>query len=80
MTTFSILNLLVCNEKILLDIFSGDQMLFNRSDELESSWHFITEILKGWEKHNPPLYIYEDNSKGPKEADDLIERDGRKWL
>ncbi|MBI2622726.1 MAG: hypothetical protein HYW64_01375 [Candidatus Levybacteria bacterium] len=35
-------------EKVLLDIFAGDQMLFNRSDELESSWEFITKILEGW--------------------------------
>lgn len=67
-------------QKILLDILAGDQMLFNRSDELESSWNFITKILHGWEKENPPLYKYKDNSEGPKEANELIERDGRKWL
>jgi len=67
-------------EKVLLDIMSGDQMLFNRTDELESSWQFITNILNGWKEFNPPLYIYNDNSRGPKEADELIERDGRHWL
>ncbi len=67
-------------EKILIDILTGDQMLFNRSDELASSWEFITKILQGWEEHNPKLYSYEDNSQGPKEADELIEKDGRKWL
>lgn len=30
-------------EKILVDIFAGDQMLFSRSDELSSSWEFITK-------------------------------------
>lgn len=67
-------------EKLLTDILIGDQMLFNRSDELRSSWEFITNILKGWEEKNPPLYVYNDNTSGPKEADDLIEKDGRKWL
>lgn len=67
-------------EKILLDILAGDQMLFNRSDELESSWNFITKILRGWDKYNPPLFRYPDNSQGPKEALELIEKDGRKWL
>lgn len=33
-------------EKLLLDIFKGDQMLFNRSDELESSWEFISKIME----------------------------------
>jgi glucose-6-phosphate 1-dehydrogenase len=67
-------------EKILLDIFSGDQMLFNRSDELQSSWQFISTILTGWQEYNPPLYMYPDNSHGPEAADALIEKDGRKWL
>jgi len=67
-------------EKILLDIFSGDQMLFNRSDELESSWEFITGILKGWEEHHAPVEVYEEGTMGPLKANDLIEKDGRKWI
>src|SRR5262249_9209699 len=32
-------------EKLFQDILLGDQMLFNRSDELESSWQLISNIL-----------------------------------
>ena len=67
-------------QKVLLDIFAGDQMLFNRSDELESSWALITNILKGWERKKSKLFEYTALSWGPKEADELIEKDGRKWL
>lgn len=67
-------------EKILLDIMSGDQMLFNRSDELESSWEFITNILEGWQKKESRIINYESGTWGPKEANELIEKDGRKWL
>ena len=68
-------------EKVLIDIFSGDQMLFSRSDELASSWEFITKILKGWSSESKSgLKFYKPGSWGPKEAQDLIERDGRKWL
>ncbi|MDO8583213.1 MAG: glucose-6-phosphate dehydrogenase [bacterium] len=67
-------------EKILQDIFAGDQMLFNRSDELSSSWEFITKILSGWKTQNSKLSTYEERTWGPKEAEDLIQRDGRKWL
>ncbi len=67
-------------QKILMDIFTGDQMLFNRSDELESSWQFITNILEGWEKCGKMPIIYEEGSWGPKEAVDLIEKDGRHWI
>jgi glucose-6-phosphate 1-dehydrogenase len=67
-------------EKLLLDILGGDQMLFNRSDELASSWHLISGILQGWENKESPLVTYEKGTWGPDEAVRLIEKDGRKWL
>jgi len=67
-------------EKLLLDILAGDQMLFNRSDELRSSWEFITSILEGWEQETEKLPIYSKGSTGPKEADIFMEREGKKWL
>lgn len=67
-------------EKVLLDIFTGDQMLFNRSDELESSWTFIEKILKGWERQHSPVISYKKGSMGPETADELLAKDGRKWL
>jgi len=67
-------------EKLLLDIFHGDQMLFNRSDELDSSWKLISNILKGWEKDKSPISVYPQGTWGPKEASELIEKDSRKWL
>ncbi len=77
-------------QRILLDIFAGDQMLFNRSDELESSWRLITEILNSWssearsssagESEQEEIAVYEPGTWGPKEANVLIEKDGRKWI
>jgi glucose-6-phosphate 1-dehydrogenase len=67
-------------EKILLDILAGDQMLFNRSDELESSWHLISNILTGWEQEKEEIALYSEGSWGPDSSKQLIERDGRKWL
>lgn len=67
-------------EKILMDILIGDQILFNRSDELESSWKLVTSILKGWEGRDPGFPNYERGSWGPVASDNLIEKDGRKWL
>lgn len=67
-------------EKVLMDIFSGDQMLFNRSDELESSWDFITKILEGLKMNNTKPLKYTPGVNGPDEATLLIQKDGRKWL
>lgn len=68
-------------ERLLQDVFIGEQMLFNRSDELEASWDLITKILNGWEKLPQPEFPnYEAGTWGPKGAGELIERDGRKWI
>jgi glucose-6-phosphate 1-dehydrogenase len=67
-------------EKILIDIFSDDQTLFNRSDELESSWQFITNILEGWDEERVPLHVYPKGATTFGSADDLLENDGKKWL
>lgn len=67
-------------EKILMDIFQGEQMLFNRSDELAFSWTFIEKITNGWKDPKIPIFTYESGTWGPSEANDLIEKDGRKWV
>jgi glucose-6-phosphate 1-dehydrogenase len=72
-------------DKLLLDILAGDQMLFNRSDELASSWELISTILHSWsretgEKNQFKIPVYEEATWGPQEANTLIEKDGRKWL
>lgn len=67
-------------QRILQDAFLGDQMLFNRSDELVSSWAFITRILTGWSKGRGMLYSYTEDTWGPEAADKLIRKDGRKWI
>jgi len=55
-------------EKILLDILHGDQMLFNRSDELDSSWHLISNILEGWEQEKGEIPLYDEGTWGPESA------------
>jgi glucose-6-phosphate 1-dehydrogenase len=68
-------------ERLLLDAMSGDATLFARRDEVEQAWKFIDEIEHAWhESETPPtLFPYPSGSWGPKEADELIERDGRSW-
>jgi glucose-6-phosphate 1-dehydrogenase len=70
-------------EKLVLDILAGDQMLFNRSDELEYSWQFISGVMDGWKSEakdeKTKLCVYEKGSWGPSEADALLQADGREW-
>lgn len=63
-------------EKLMLDAIRGDQTFFNDAAEVEAQWAFIDPLVDA--KGAP--YMYSPGSWGPKEADALIEADGRKWL
>ncbi len=71
-------------ETLLMDIFAGDQMLFNRSDELEYSWILVSQIMDKWKEEDSgaesKIYEYEEGTWGPAEADSLLAADGRKWI
>jgi glucose-6-phosphate 1-dehydrogenase len=68
-------------ERILLDIFNGDQTLCSRSDELAHSWELISNILEGWSSlAASELLSYRPGTWGPSEAHNLIHKDGRSWL
>lgn len=63
-------------EKLILDAIKGDQTFFADREEIEASWKFIDTLI---EARKTP-HEYKPGSWGPKEADELIENDGRKWL
>jgi glucose-6-phosphate 1-dehydrogenase len=59
---------------------AGDPTLFQRSDMVEAGLSVIQPILDVW--HALPARgfpNYAAGSWGPKEADDLLARDGRAW-
>ncbi|MEB3295590.1 MAG: glucose-6-phosphate dehydrogenase [Synechococcales bacterium] len=68
-------------DRLLLDCMMGDQTLFTRSDEVEAAWRVVTPILAAWEAPTDPNTIpqYEAGTWEPKEAEELINRDGRRW-
>ncbi len=66
-------------ERLLLDTITGDASLFTRADEVETAWGLIDPIIEGWESTKRPIASYEQGSWGPKEADELLARDGRRW-
>jgi glucose-6-phosphate 1-dehydrogenase len=67
-------------ERLLLDCLAGDPMLFSREDWIDWSWSILAPVLDLWEKGPAASFPnYEAGSWGPKEADELIERDGRQW-
>jgi glucose-6-phosphate 1-dehydrogenase len=66
-------------ERLLLDAMVGDPTLFIRTDEVEQAWIIVDPILRAWARDPSPLPTYPAGTWGPKEADELIGRDGRHW-
>ncbi len=59
----------------------GDATLFQRADMVEASWRIVNPILDVW--HAIPARSfpnYKAGTWGPKESDDLLENDGRRWI
>jgi glucose-6-phosphate 1-dehydrogenase len=67
-------------ETLLYDCMTGDSTLFHRSDMVEAGWAAVAPILDVWQALTPRSFPnYAAGTWGPKDADELIERDGRKW-
>ena len=67
-------------ERLLHDCMIGDATLFQRADMVEAGWCVVNPLLDLW-KALPPRHFpnYPAGSWGPKEAEELLERDGRHW-
>ena len=67
-------------ETLIYDCMIGDNILFQRADSVEAGWQAVEPFLKAWANAGPKgLAIYRAGTDGPKEAQDLLERDGRRW-
>lgn len=70
--------LLTAYERLLMDAMNGDATLFARSDAVKACWKFVEPILD-YKAQQPAVYGYASGTWGPREADELLKRDGREW-
>src|SRR4030088_1212355 len=67
-------------ERLLHDCMIGDQTLFQRADMVEAGWSVVNPVLDLWRALPPRNFPnYPAGTWGPKESDELLERDGRRW-
>ena len=67
-------------ETLLYDVMVGDATLFQRADMVEAGWSVVSPMLDLWKALPPRSFPnYSSGSWGPKESDELLERDGRHW-
>lgn len=66
-------------ERLLLDVFAGEQTLFMRGDEVEAAWRWIDGIIQAWHDVGVGVKPYPAGTMGPAAAQALTEREGRSW-
>jgi glucose-6-phosphate 1-dehydrogenase len=67
-------------ERLLYDAMLGDQTLFQRADMVEAGWSVVDPVLDVWQALPARGFPnYPAGSWGPRDADLLLERDGRAW-
>jgi glucose-6-phosphate 1-dehydrogenase len=64
-------------ERLILDVLLGDATLFPQAAEVEASWRVVDPMEAFWAGREPAFY--RAGEWGPKEADEMLARDGRAW-
>jgi glucose-6-phosphate 1-dehydrogenase len=67
-------------ERLLLDALNGDALLFMREDEIDAAWRVVDPLLSYWHSDPGEFPNYAAGTWGPESADELLARDGKKWL
>ncbi|KMQ64788.1 glucose-6-phosphate dehydrogenase [Chryseobacterium angstadtii] len=68
-------------ETLLLDALLGDLTLFMRSDQVEEAWDVVKTIQESWGSNKDTSFPnYEAGSWGPKASEELVKRQGHKWV
>lgn len=62
------------------DCLRGDATLFDRGDNVEAAWSLVDPILDVWSAaRSAKVPEYAAGTWGPRESDQLLERDGKQW-
>lgn len=66
-------------ERLIHDAAQGDSTYFTRWDEVATAWAFVDRIAAAWAQNPSDISTYPAGSWGPKEADELLAKDGFHW-
>jgi glucose-6-phosphate 1-dehydrogenase len=68
-------------ERLLYDVMVGDSTLFHCADEVDAAWRALAPVQDAWA--STPARDFPDyaaGTGGPAAADELLRRDGRRWV
>ncbi len=66
-------------ERLLVEVLRGNPALFMRRDEVEAAWHWVDDIIDGWQSSKQKVRSYVAGTWGPSASSSLLDRDGRAW-
>ena len=67
-------------ELLLREVIDGRLNLFNRRDELEAAWAWLTPVLEHWAVSPVPPHLYPAGSHGVEAARAMLAENGDLWL
>ena len=67
-------------ELLLREVIDGRLNLFNRRDELEAAWAWLTPVLEHWATSPVPPHLYPAGSHGVEAARAMLAENGDLWL
>ena len=67
-------------DRLLVDALNGDAVLFMREDEIDAAWRVVDPLLAYWRSDPVDFPNYAAGTWGPEAADELLARDGKKWI
>jgi glucose-6-phosphate 1-dehydrogenase len=68
------------HEVLFPAVFAGDRSLFPSWDEIELCWRIVDRIIAHWAAEKPELHAHTPGTWGPAAADELLAKEGRKWI
>ena len=66
-------------ERLIKAVSDGQHFLFSQWAQIEYSWKWVDEAVSLWKEAGSRICLYEPGTRGPKEADDMIESFGTHW-
>ncbi len=67
-------------ERLLNAVMEGDHTWFSNWDLIYTSWIYVEQLKKAYQKANLSPFIYERGSRGPKEMKDILDNPNHEWL
>ena len=67
-------------ERLITACMAGERSWFSQWDQIEFSWNYISHLKELHAAKRLPVYPYRPGTRGPAEADRMLEQYGHSWL